>query len=75
VVNDQDRSIAFVKADLVVQLQAELIYSGDLYKAVYDQGEIEVTKNESSSLPGYHEMWFSRVTHNPHSKSVWTGNE
>lgn len=70
VVNDGDESIAFVRKDLAEVGKASLRVWNRTYTAIFANDMIEVI-NAWKILPWYHEMRFSRATHNPKSKSIW----
>ena len=75
VVNDGNTSVAFVKDALREAGEASIQVENDLYRAEFVDGLTNVFKNDyESPLPWYHEMWFSRVTHNPGSKNIRIGN-
>lgn len=70
VINDEETSIAFVKATLLEVWEKKITVDGVTYTATVDQGRITVTRQDWTIIPGYHEMWFSWVTHNPNSKNI-----
>ncbi len=71
VVNDWTESLAFVKKSLSEQKSASITVWEKTYKATVENGIITVNNEKNRTIPWYHEMWFSRVTHNPNSKNIW----
>jgi len=74
IVNDGDTSIAFVRADLVATWVAQITIDGNTYEATYKDSNITVVQGDRV-LPGYHEMWFSWVTHNQNTKNIWRSSD
>lgn len=70
IVNDGDISLAFHFNNLMEKKMATLSVDWADYSALYEDGEVMVTKFEDA-LPWYFEMWFSWVNHNQGSKNVW----
>ena len=72
VVNDNEVSVAFVRNNLRKEWDASLLVGSAQYDAVFDAWNIIVSKSWET-LSWYHEMFFSRATHNPKSKNIWMG--
>lgn len=67
-----DQSVAFVKADLINAGSATVQTDLGAITAQFDTGLITVTNPQGTSLPGYHEMWFSWATHHQDDGIVWS---
>ena len=70
IINDGDLSVAFVRSGLVEVGEASIQIEDKIYTAVYRDGSTIVTESDRT-LPGYHEMWFSWITHNQNTKDIW----
>lgn len=74
VVNVGDQSLAFVRSALVDRGAAKIEIDGQVFVAEYHDGVITVSSGKQE-IPGFHEMRFSRVSHNPYALNIWTGDE
>ena len=69
--DELSESIAFLFKDLREEKEASIEVRETIYTATYDGWVVEV-KNDNTLIPGYYEMWFSWVTHNPSLKNLWS---
>jgi len=70
IVNDNDTSLAFTKKGLLDQWTATLQVGEEVYTATLEKWITTVKNSAWKILPWYHEMWFSRIAHNPKSKNI-----
>lgn len=71
IVNDEDRSLAFLLKDLKELEAWELKLWDKVYKATYNNWIVNV-ELDSKIISWYYEMWFSWVNHNTWNKNVWS---
>jgi len=72
IVNNKElwESVAFLFKDLREQGKWKIKIWESTYKATFKDGVVEVIRDWEIQK-WYHEMWFSWITHNKESKSVW----
>lgn len=70
IVSHDGQSFAFAWDELREEWTWEIQLWEDIYKATFSWGVVNVTLN-SEIIPGYFEMWFSWINHNPESKNIW----
>lgn len=71
VVNYDDTSVAFKREDLLEAGTATLQVGANTLTVQVADGEIEVTDQHGTVIPGYTALWFSWATHHQTNGLVW----
>lgn len=71
IVNIDDTSVAFSRNDVLTEKFAQVDVNGTKITARAKDSQITVSDQQGNSIPGYHAMWFSWVTHHQENGIVW----